>query len=185
MNRISITRAFVVAVILIGITATAVFAGRSRTNLKSSDLSPGIGSFILSGNFTGVGNIDLKLTLTAHGEVVNLMCTNNGQQKPPPKNPVINATATAVFGVEDYTENGKLTWSVEASEDDLSAKELGCPNNNWTANTNELKVNWTAAKLIAEDINNSQNVVNIDGKPSIDLSCVAFNNYTEVSCTRN
>ena len=185
MNRISITRAFVVAVILIGITATAVFAGRSRTDLTTKDLGSKLGSLIIFGVFTGGGNTDLELTLAAQGEVVNLFCTNNGQQKPPPKNPLIKAQGTALFplGSGAFDQNGKLTWQVEASEKDLTPKQLGCPNNNWEPNWNEFHVNWTSATITAIDPNNSQNVVTIDGKNALQLACATAPDFLTVECT--
>ncbi|MCB0165182.1 MAG: hypothetical protein KDI79_13205 [Anaerolineae bacterium] len=185
MNRKLVTIATVMAFLLVGITATAVFAGRNRTDLKLKDLASSIGSLEISGAFTGGGNTDLELTLTAHGEVFNLNCSNKGQQKPPPKNPLIKAEGTALFplGSGAFDQNGKLTWKVIADEDDLSPKELGCPNNNWEPNRDELHVNWTSASITAKDPNNSQNVVTIEGKSALQLSCETALDFLSVTCT--
>lgn len=121
--------------------------------------SMGLGSIKFIGWAAGFSRQDVIFTLDATG-IPEVTCYNNGNDVTnavPGQNPVeISATG---FGTSDtfiLDEKGKYVFDeeqnvLEADIDlgDYSAKELGCPNDNWRAEVTFVFWNW--AQLTVTD----------------------------------
>ena len=122
---------FLALLVVIGLTATTAFAVSPHFG---PDTSFSLGSLIGDGTVAGLGNEDAAVTLDAVGMPV-VTCTNKGGgevsgQNPPP----VSAHGSQFLAHETYTTTGTSPFHVEtAPPEPLSATDLGCPSNTWTA----------------------------------------------------
>ena len=129
--------------VLIGLTTTTVFAGRYRLSTFSFSL----GSLIADGTLTGLGSQDVTVVLDASGIPV-VTCTNQGGNQAPGQNPPkVSATGSQFLASAVFTKNGTSPFDVETNDPQpgLTPKQMGCPNNNWTARIDF--VLWTNATI--------------------------------------
>ncbi|MCL6568374.1 MAG: hypothetical protein ACOYW9_02575 [Deinococcota bacterium] len=134
-----------------------------------------LGSLIAEGNVV-LGNVDVVVTLSASGIPV-VSCTNQGGTQAPGQNPpkVSGAASQLILHDAPIVKNGRSPFEVEANaQTTLSAKRLGCPNNNWTANIDF--VFWDRATLTLTD--NASGAV----LEQRDFSCVTTRNPDSVTC---
>ncbi len=140
----------VLAVLLIAtMVISPVSAGAAIKLSKSVDWT--LGSLIASGSVFGLGNTDVTVQLDATG-IPEVTCTNQGGNQAPGQNPPpVSASGTEFLVHESYTKNGSSPFRVETSEPqpDLTAKQMGCANNNWTAEI--VFVYWTNATISVFD----------------------------------
>jgi hypothetical protein len=82
----------------------------------------------------GLGNEDVFITIEATG-VASATCANPSGFESPGINKVpITSSATEVIEAEEI-KNGNVSLCITTEEPgDVSAREAGCPNNNWDAN---------------------------------------------------
>ena len=86
-----------------------------------------------TGKLAGIGNQDLTVRIIADG-VASTMCTNPGGQQAPGINKKVRTVGTQFIPVMSFDKNGNVTFNVTtALPTQLTAKQAGCPNNNWTA----------------------------------------------------
>ena len=142
MYRRIIIFLFVLAVA--GLMATTVFARNSKS-LKIKDVSWDIGSLIAEGDVTGLGNEDATVTLDASGTAVTT-CINPGGNEVPGQTKSVSAEDSYLIQSGDITKNGRAPFTTEA-EANLSAREAGCPNGNWTV---DMFTFWEEAILTIE-----------------------------------
>jgi hypothetical protein len=90
------------------------------------------------GKVAGLGNQPLQITVTADATIV-ATCTNKGGNAAPGQNKVTKrATGTVTISPTQFDKNGNVTFCVSTDELTVSAKEAGCPNNNWEANPTDV-----------------------------------------------
>jgi hypothetical protein len=83
------------------------------------------------GSIAGLGNDDVTIVVTAKGEAYGT-CTNRGQNEPPGQNPLQRTIEGKITNLDP--KNGRVDFCVTTAEPaGATARELGCPNNNWTA----------------------------------------------------
>ncbi len=122
---------FLALLVVIGLTATTAFAVSPHFG---PDTSFSLGSLIGDGTVAGLGNEDAAVTLDAVGMPV-VTCTNQAGnevagQNPPP----VSSHGSQFLAHETHTTTGTSPFHVEtASPGLLSATDLGCPSNTWTA----------------------------------------------------
>ncbi len=132
--------------LVISLTASTAFAGNVHFS-GSVDFS--LKSLVASGTLAGLGNADVNVILQGSG-IGTATCTNKGGNSAPGQNPV----QVNVQGVESIPatlfDNGTTPFQVETAEPvPPTAKEAGCPNNNWQVTS--FVVSWTSASIIVED----------------------------------
>ncbi|HUG33348.1 MAG TPA: hypothetical protein VMJ90_01160 [Anaerolineales bacterium] len=138
-----------VAVLLAMVLTTSTAAAGG--NVKLSGIQFSLSSLVASGFASGLGNTDVTVVLDAAG-IPDVTCTNSGSNQAPGQNPSrVSALGAQYLIHENYTKNGRSPFSVETEEPQpgLTAKQLGCPNNNWTASIDF--VYWTEATLSVFD----------------------------------
>ncbi|WP_285249770.1 hypothetical protein [Pseudarthrobacter sp. fls2-241-R2A-168] len=101
---------------------------------------------------SGLGNEDLKATLTVGGFAV-YTCENNGGQQAPGQNKVLEGPATAPTFIDSGAiKNGNLTLvtnpTVLTAPATVTGAQAGCPNNNWKGVSPKLSV--TSITLVIE-----------------------------------
>ncbi len=166
MRRKSIIALLVICAALL--LTTSVFAGA----IKLSGVTFNLGSLIAQGTMTGLGNQDVNVVLDASGFPV-VMCTNQGGNKAPGQNPPkVSASGNQlVLGLTLTTKNGKSPFNVKTDDPKpLSAIELGCPNNNWTATIDFIF--WTNATIRVLDAQTQQLLLQQDYTCTTTLSTV-------------
>lgn len=86
-----------------------------------------------TGKIAGLGNEDIAVTITAQG-TGSTLCTNKGGNQAPGINKKLTTTGTQVILARDFDKNGNVVFNVTTAQPGpVTAKEAGCPNNNWTA----------------------------------------------------
>jgi len=110
-----------------------------------------------TGSVAGLGNQNIDVVLTAELDV-EVICTNPAGNVAPGQTQQTTVTGTA----EDVkVENGRATFSVTtaapALDPTLTPKQLGCPNNKWSASIGEVTVVSATLQIIQPS--GSDNVV--------------------------
>lgn len=92
-----------------------------------------------SGKLAGLGNEDLKITVAVTGIATKITCTNPGGNQAPGQNkPGVTASGNQTIS-SNQIKNGSVTIRVTTVEpNQLTAKQAGCPNNNWTAHIDDV-----------------------------------------------
>ena len=106
-------------------------------------------SLTASGVLAGYGNIDVIVELVGSG-IGEATCTNKGGNDAPGQNPI----QVEVSGIQEISasliENGSAPFTVVTDAPPFpSAREAGCPNNNWKVT--DLFVFWTNAVITVTD----------------------------------
>lgn len=165
----------ILAVLLMTTLTTSTVAAGG--NVKLSGIQFSLSSLVASGFASGLGNTDVTVVLEAAGIPV-VTCSNGGGTQAPGQNPVnISASGAQYLVHETYTRNGRSAFSVETEEPQagLTAQELGCANNNWTATIDF--VFWTEATLSVYD--SATNALLVQQN----YTCVTTRFPASVSCT--
>ena len=98
-----------------------------------------------SGALAGLGNKDVTMTLTATGTATNITCTNKGGNVAPGQNkPKVTTVGQQSIPVTEV-KNGNVSFDLSTAQPFVTAKQAGCPNNNWTATVND--VEFTSATI--------------------------------------
>lgn len=94
----------------------------------------------VTGKLAGLGNGDLAITVATVGTATKITCTNPGGNQAPGQNkPRVNTIGTQKIESSEI-KNGTVTIRVTtAAPAQLTAKQAGCPNNNWTARIDDVK----------------------------------------------
>jgi len=149
MRRTVIT--LIVALVVVAMTAPLVLA--SSVHLKGGPRAePSVtdgGLFLnAAGELSGLGNADVRITLTATGNVTST-CTNNGGNAAPGQNPA-PLTLTGVVDIpEAEIKNGTTPFSVDTvTAPSTIAGAPDCANPNWTETIDD--VAFTDATLTVE-----------------------------------
>jgi len=172
MNRkfLSILTALVLTTML---TSTVSAGG----NIKLSSVQFRLGSLIAEGFAGGLGNTDVTVELHASG-IPAVLCSNPAGNTAPGQNPPrVSASGDQFLVHENYTKNGKSPFEVETEEPQpgLTARQMGCPNNTWTASIDF--VFWTDATISVYNTATGALLLRQE------YSCVTTRNPDTVSCT--
>ncbi|HEV3473583.1 MAG TPA: hypothetical protein VG408_10375 [Actinomycetota bacterium] len=99
-----------------------------------------------TGKLAGIGNEDLRVTVSVTGIATKITCTNPGGNQAPGQNkPGVTASGTQTIS-RDEIKNGSVRISVTTLEPaQLTPKQAGCPNNRWTAEIDD--VDFTSATI--------------------------------------
>jgi hypothetical protein len=98
-----------------------------------------------SGALAGLGNKDVTITLTATGTASSITCTNKGGKVAPGQNkPRVTTIGQQSIPVTEI-KNGNVSFDLETAQPFVTAKQAGCPNNNWTATVDD--VDFTSATI--------------------------------------
>lgn len=146
-------------------------------NVKLSSVQFRLGSLIADGFASGLGNTDVTVVLDATG-IPAVTCTNKGGNQAPGQNPPeVSASGSDFLVHENYTKNGRSEFFVETAEPQpgLTAKQMGCPNNSWSASIDF--VFWTNATLSVYDTATNALLV------TQNYTCITTRNPDSVSCT--
>ena len=164
----------ILTVLLVTMLTTSTVAAGS--NVKLSGMQFSLRSLVASGFVSGLGNDNVAVVLYAAG-IPDVTCTNNGGNQAARQNPPrVSASGTQYLVHETYTRNGRSPFSVETEEPQpgLTAEELGCPSDAWTASIDF--VYWTDAIISVYDTATN------DLLAQQIFTCVTARNPASVSC---
>jgi hypothetical protein len=120
-----------VATVMVGLAATAVFAELNFKSGPSFTASPGF-TFNLVGEASGQGNTRMVATIVMNASV-DYTCRNRGGNEVEAQSPV-NLTQTVSDDIRS-DHNGRSFVDLTATlvvAATVPGKEIGCPNGNWT-----------------------------------------------------
>lgn len=156
------------------LTTSTVAAGG---NVKLSGIQFSLSSLVASGFASGLGNTDVTVVLDAAG-IPAVTCTNLGGNQAAGQNPPKVSISGAQYLIhQNYTKNGRSPFDVETEEPQpgLTAEQLGCPNNNWSATIDF--VFWTEATISV--YSTATNALLAQQK----YTCVTARDPASVNCT--
>jgi len=79
----------------------------------------------------GLGNETVVATVSANGTATGLTCTTpSGSNQAPGQNPAVPVTSSGSQTITNI-KNGRASVDVRSATPTVSAKDAGCPNNNW------------------------------------------------------
>lgn len=156
--------------LVVGAMTTTVFAGRTP---RIREVGFSLGSLIADGFIAALANENAFVTLEAEGTAV-VTCVNPGSQdqEPPGQNTQVSGTGRIVIPPEEITHNGTAPFTVAAEASFQSAREAGCPNDNWEAKVDF--VYWEKAIITIEQT---------DTSAVFNFTCVTTRDPDTVSCT--
>ncbi|MCI0551422.1 MAG: hypothetical protein L0287_10730 [Anaerolineae bacterium] len=159
------------------LTTLLTSTASAAPNIKLSGVQFRLSSLVAEGFASGLGNTDVTVELNASG-IPAVTCTNQGGNQAPGQNPPkISASGEQFLVHANYTKNGRSAFGVETEEPQpgLTAKQMGCPNNTWTATIDF--VFWTDATISVYNTATGALLVRQN------YSCVTTRNPDTVSCT--
>ena len=88
----------------------------------------------VSGALAGLGNQDVTITVVAEGVATRIECKNpSGKLAPGQNKPRVQSLGEKTISWTEI-KNGNVSFSVTTHDPaQLTARQAGCPNNNWTA----------------------------------------------------
>jgi len=134
----------------------------------------GIGSIKFIGTAWGFGG-DAEISISGSG-IPEIACYTHGNDNPAPGQNPARVSATNTAGLASFDHNkGKFDVNLEADAnvENMTASQLGCPNDNWTAEV--VFVYWDEATLTV--VNSKGNLVY-----EANFSCVTTHNPDSIIC---
>jgi hypothetical protein len=160
---------FFISLLIAMLAFTPVYAGGVSGKV-------GLGSITFEGSAYGFSREAVTITLYAEGDPV-VACHGPGNNKlVPGQNPVpVTGEASATYDLT-ADENGKFSIYLEAQPNvqNFTAKELGCPNNNWTAVVEF--VYWDYVKITVTEISSGE------VRWEKDSTCTTTRNPDTITC---
>ncbi|HWL64791.1 MAG TPA: hypothetical protein VNP73_02360, partial [Actinomycetota bacterium] len=96
----------------------------------------------------GLGNGDVKITVSATGRAEKITCTNKGGNQAPGQNKPRVATVGQTTIPSNQVKNGSVTFSVTTVGPGLlDGKTAGCPNSNWTGRIDDVSFSSATVKV--------------------------------------
>jgi hypothetical protein len=129
---------FLVALVLIGVTAPVALADNVHFLPGSPTFTFTDKTLTASGTLAGLGNKDVTIELKATGSATTT-CTNPGGNQAPGQNKVpVTASISQTISASEI-KNGSVSFKLTTlAPPPPTAKQAGCPNNNWTASINKV-----------------------------------------------
>jgi hypothetical protein len=144
--KINVKWAGIIAGIMVATTAITVYAANVHLKGKATFADNGTTATVCA-TLTGLGNQDLTITLVGEG-TETVACTNPAGNFAPgnPGSVTVEGQTTIP---SSQIKNGTVTFCVTTTGPTCqSAKDCGCPNNNWTGTVTD--VDFTDLALVVE-----------------------------------
>lgn len=157
------------------LVAILVFTNAFASGIKLSGVTFSLGSLIVNGAISGIGNTNVTMVLDASG-IPAITCVNSGGNQVPGQSfPKVSAEGSQnLLGNDPVRKNGKSPFGVETNPPaPLTWQQAGCPNSNWTASITF--VFWTNATVSVYDMST--------GALLLQQNYVCNTTTTSVSCT--
>ena len=140
-------RSFIVAAALLALASMVPAALAANVHfVKGPTFTDNGTTLTTTGKLAGLGNEDLKITLSITGVATKITCTNPGGNQAPGQNkPGVTASGTQTISSNEI-KNGSVNIRVTTLEPaQLTPRQAGCPNNRWTARIDD--VSFSTAKI--------------------------------------
>jgi len=140
------TTFLVAAALVVGLLVPTIALAANVHFVKGPTFTDNGTTLTTTGKLAGLGNEDIRITVSVTGIATKITCTNPGGNQAPGQNkPGVTASGTQTI-TRDEIKNGTVTISVTTLEPaQLTPKQAGCPNNRWTARIDDVR--FTSATI--------------------------------------
>lgn len=138
-----------IAVSVVGLIAPTAALAANVHFVKGPTFTDNGTTLTTTGKLAGLGNGDLTITVSINGIATKITCTNRGGNQAPGQNkPGVTASGSQTI-TSDEIKNGSVTIRVTTAEPaQLTPKQAGCPNNNWTVKIDDVKFTSATIKVV-------------------------------------
>jgi hypothetical protein len=106
----------------------------------------------ISGALAGLGNKDVTIKVVATGVATDITCRNKGGNEAPGQNrPRVQSLGDIEISSNEI-KNGNVSFRFTTNDPaQLTARQAGCPNNNWKATINDVSFDSVTVTVIQND----------------------------------
>lgn len=135
MRRIFV---FLSANLVIALLASTALAANVHWKREPTFTDNGT-TLTISGALAGLGNKDVTIKVVATGIATDITCRNKGGNEAPGQNrPRVQSLGDIEISRTEI-KNGNVSFKFTTNDPaQLTARQAGCPNNNWTATINDV-----------------------------------------------
>jgi hypothetical protein len=137
MRRMILT--FVAAASLLFAGIAAAQTGGAHFTKGGTPVCTDVGTQLeCTAEVAGLGNETVVAGVQASGTATGLTCTTpSGSNQAPGQNPAVPVTAGGTQTIEN-PKNGRASIDVKTATPTVTAKQAGCPNNNWIVTVSDV-----------------------------------------------
>ena len=138
----------IASTLVVGLFASTALAANVHWKRQPTFTDQGT-TLSVSGALAGLGNKDVTINVSATGIATDITCTNPaGKEAPGQNKPRVQSLGRIEISRTEI-KNGNVSFNLTTNDPaQLTARQAGCPNNNWTATINDVSFDQVTITVI-------------------------------------